>query len=89
MEFTETGRGLDFLHPVAIDFLDEEELLVRYETDTDLSDEDRREIEQITTALRALGLVPGELDLLAPGTSVVPAQRDSGILSSVLNGKYA
>jgi subtilisin family serine protease len=31
----------------------------------------------------------GELDLLAPGTSVVPAQRDSGILSSVLNGKFA
>ncbi len=65
VEFTETKRGLDFLHPVAIDFLDEEEFLVRYETDTDLSDEDRREIEQITTALRALGLVPGELDLLA------------------------
>ena len=30
-----------------------------------------------------------ELDLLAPGTSVVPGQRGAGILSSVLNGKFA
>lgn len=62
--FVEDERGLDFEHPVFVDFLPEDEFREKVTTSRDeLSDEDRREIEQATSLLRALGLVEGDLDL--------------------------
>jgi hypothetical protein len=57
-------RGLDFEYPVYVDFLDEEKFTEKVTADDeDLTDEDRKEIEQATGLLRALGLIEGDLDL--------------------------
>lgn len=59
-------RGLSFEHPVFVDFLKPAEFEKQVTADeSDLSDEDRDEIEHAGGELRALGLVRGRLDLLA------------------------
>jgi hypothetical protein len=62
--FVEDERGLEFEHPVYVDFLPEDEFREKVTTSKEeLTDEDRKEIEQATSLLRALGLVEGDLDL--------------------------
>jgi hypothetical protein len=64
VDFVEKKRDLEFQHPVYVDFLTDEEFTGKVTTDAgDLSDEDRKEIEQSTGLLRALGLVEGDVDL--------------------------
>ncbi len=64
VEIVEDERGLDFLHPVHVDFLAEGEFRSEVTSDeSELTDEDREEIERATGLLRAVGLVRGELDL--------------------------
>lgn len=64
-EVVEDERGLDFEHPIDVDFLSEEEFKKQVTTDEEkLSDEDREEIERSTGLFRALGLVEGDLDML-------------------------
>lgn len=64
VEQVEELRGLEFKHPVHIDFLTVEEFKkdVRSEQG-DLTEEDEEELEQTVGIFRALGLVSGELDL--------------------------
>lgn len=63
-EFVEDERGLAFEHPVYVDFLPEEEFREKVtRAREDLTDEDREEIEQATSLLRALGLVESDIDL--------------------------
>ena len=58
-------RKLSFEHPIYVDFLEPEEFEEQVTADEEeLTAEDRKEIEQYTGQLRALGLVDGELDLL-------------------------
>jgi hypothetical protein len=57
-------RGLEFEHPVYVDFLEEAAFTKKVTSDEeDLTDEDRKEIEQATGMFRALGLLEGDLDL--------------------------
>lgn len=64
--FVERTRGLRFEHPVAIDFLAEDDFRAELTaTDRDLSDEDRVRLDQQVAEFRALGLISGDLDLLA------------------------
>ena len=61
----ETQRGLTFLHPVAVRFLsgkDFEKQVTADESKLDASD--RKEIEQFTGLMRAIGLLSGKVDLL-------------------------
>lgn len=61
--FVEDERGLEFEHPVAVDFLTAEEYSERTRIDeAELTDEDRRLIEEGAAPLRALGLVPEDFD---------------------------
>ena len=63
--FVEDERGLEFDHPVAVDFLSEEEYsdATRVEEDG-LTDEDRRYLEETTAVMTAMGLIPPGTDLL-------------------------
>lgn len=62
--FVEEKRGLEFEHPVYIDFLSEKEFEKEVTSDeSDLTDEDREEIEQVTGLMRALGLMKHGVDL--------------------------
>lgn len=64
VDFVEKERGLDFAHPVYVDFLPEEEFTEQVTADeSELSDEDREEVERSTGMLRALGLIEGDVDL--------------------------
>ena len=66
VHFDEKHRGLDFKHPVFIDFLTPEQYGERARTDPDqLSDEDKKTLESEAGELRALGLVQGDVDLFA------------------------
>ena len=64
VDFVEKKRALKFEHPVYVDFLPDAEFKEQVTSDADdLTEEDRKEIEQATGLLRALGLVEGDLDL--------------------------
>jgi hypothetical protein len=64
-DFVERERGLEFEHPVALDFLTSDEYADRTRVDQgDLTDEDRELFEDGAAPLRALGLVPADADLL-------------------------
>jgi hypothetical protein len=66
VSFVERERGLDFKHPVYLDFLDPEafEELVRTD-ESELTPEDRKAIEDSAAVLRALGLIGSDVDLFA------------------------
>ena len=65
VDFVERERGLEFDHPVPIEFLSDAawEQQVRMQPD-ELSAEDRRAGERDAEVMRALGLAEGDLDLL-------------------------
>jgi hypothetical protein len=63
-DFAEKERGLNFEHPIHVDFLPEAEFKEQVTSDEeDLTDEEREDIEQSTGVFRALGLIEGEFDL--------------------------
>jgi hypothetical protein len=63
--FVEDERGLDFEHPVEVEYLTEREFRERVKSDeSDLTEEDREDLQSGVGLLRALGLVEGDLDLL-------------------------
>ncbi|MGH9213315.1 MAG: hypothetical protein ACRD2C_21990 [Acidimicrobiales bacterium] len=73
-EFVERERGLEFEHPVTVEFLTEGEYGARTRlTETDLTAQDRRELTRQTSLLRALGLASGELDLFEAGNDMADA----------------
>ena len=62
--YVEDARGLEFDHPVFVDFLSPEEYTEEVTTDEEsLADEDREELDRYAGQLRALGVASGELDL--------------------------
>jgi hypothetical protein len=62
--FVERERGIEFDHPVAIEFLTEDEYSESVRADeATLTDDDRALIEESSTVLEALGLVPVGTDL--------------------------
>lgn len=64
VDVVEDERGLDFEHPVYVDFLSEADFEKKVTADdADLTDEDRKEIEQFTGMFRALGMLEGDVDL--------------------------
>ena len=64
--FVEQDKAKPFLHPVYVDFLSDEEFRAVVETEpTSITDEDRVEADQQEAVLRALGLIEGDIDLLA------------------------
>lgn len=64
-DFVEEERGLEFEHPVQVDFVSEDEWRDRaQDAADDLSDEDRQLLEHGAGLFRAFGLAEGEFDLL-------------------------
>lgn len=64
VELAEELRGLTFKHPVTVEFQAPKEFEKGLAADeSELDDEDRKELEQFTGMLRALGLVHGDVDL--------------------------
>lgn len=64
VDFVEEARGLEFQHPVHVDWLAEDEFSDEVTTDEeDLTAEEREETEQFEGLFRALGLLPSDLDL--------------------------
>jgi ABC-type glycerol-3-phosphate transport system substrate-binding protein len=62
--FDEKERGLTYKHPVEIEFLSEDDFKAEVTSSAaDLSDEERRKIDNETASFRALGLVDGGVDL--------------------------
>lgn len=62
--FVEEERGLEFAHPVHIDFLTPEEYSSAARTDAaDLTDEERESFEEYAAVFRSLGLLSGEVDI--------------------------
>ncbi len=65
VKVVERERGLHFQHPVQVNFLSEKEFEQTVTTDdAELTDDERKEIEQTTGMLRAMGLLTGDVDLL-------------------------
>jgi hypothetical protein len=63
-DFVEQERGLEFLTPVHVDFLGEDDYRERVTTSADaLTDDDREALDEYAAMLRALGLVQGDLDV--------------------------
>lgn len=76
--YVEEARGLDFEHPVHVDFLSAEEYSEQTTTDESaLTDEDEAELERLEAELRAFGFAAGELDLLEAFNAV----SDAGTLA--------
>ncbi len=64
-QFVERERGALYDHPVHVDFLTPEEYSELTRTDEgSLTEEDKEEIEELEGAMRALGLLSGDTDLL-------------------------
>ncbi len=71
VEIVEKERGLEFEHPVHVEFLPPAEFEAEITADEDdLSDEDRAEIEQVGAMLRAVGLIDGDVDLFDAANSL-------------------
>ncbi len=63
VDFVEKKRGLEFQHPVYVDFLPADEFKEQVTTDRDdLSDDDLEELEHTSGMFRALGLFEGDVD---------------------------
>lgn len=66
VEFVEDERGLEFLHPVEVTFLADEAFEAEVTVDeSEVTDQDRAEIDELTELSRAFGLIEGEVDLFA------------------------
>jgi hypothetical protein len=77
-EFVEDERGLQFDHPVYVDFLTAAEYTEATTGGDVISEEDeRRELDEYAGQLRALGVASGELDLYEAFNAVI----DSGTLA--------
>jgi hypothetical protein len=64
--FVERTRGLDYKHPVYVDFLSEDDFnRTVTKSDSSLSDSDRDELKQAVEQGRAEGLLQGDVDLVA------------------------
>ena len=64
VDFVEKKRGLEFKHPVYVDFLPVKDFKKQITKDRDeLSADDEKELEQFTGMFRALGLIEGDVDL--------------------------
>jgi len=78
VDFVESERGLDFDHPVPVEFLSDEEYSSETRIDeSTVTDADRTAMEEDSATLVALGLVPADLDLLEAGNDLT----DSGTLA--------
>ena len=64
VHFVEQDRGLTYKHPVYVDFLSDAEFRKQVtSSDSELSANDRKQLETTTGMLRALGLIDGNVDL--------------------------
>lgn len=78
VDWVEQERGLRFLHPVHVDFLTPAQYSDYMRVDTsDLSDEERDELDQSVAMFRALGLVSGSFDM----AEVLNEMYDAGTLA--------
>jgi hypothetical protein len=74
VRFDEKHRGLEFKHPVFIDFLTPEQYSDRVRSEFDrVTDEDKKKLESGVGQLRALGLVSGDFDLLKANEDLADA----------------
>jgi hypothetical protein len=71
------ARGLEFEHPVYVNFLTEAEYTAATTSEAPESEEESTEIDDVVAQIRALGLVSGEVDL----TESVNTLSDSGTLA--------
>jgi hypothetical protein len=63
-EFVEDERGLEFDHPVHVDFLTADEYTdASTEDEADITDDEREELDRYAAELRAMGVASGDLDL--------------------------
>jgi hypothetical protein len=78
VRFDERNRGLDFKHPVEVDFLTSEQYSERTRTEVDvLSEEQKQALANAEGELRAFGLVAGDTSLLDASNDL----QDSGTLA--------
>lgn len=74
VDFVEDERGLEFEHPVYVDFLSSADYSDAVRVDAaDLSDEEAESLDQETSFLRALGLAEGEVDLAEASNDMADA----------------
>jgi hypothetical protein len=78
VSFVERTRGLQFKHPVAVDFVPESAFKHKVTTDEDeLTAEDKTDLEDSVAFMRALGLVEGNVDLF----DAMNQQQSEGVLA--------
>ena len=90
-------RGLDFLHPVPIEYLSPADFEKRLGTDGNVSASERAEVEREESVFRSLGLIGGKVDLLkAYDTSASsstlayydPARQDIIVRGTTLDAEH-
>jgi hypothetical protein len=78
VKFVEKTRRHEFEHPVAVDFLTDDEYSSAIRVDGgELSDDDRTAIDDQVSMMRAVGVVSGELDLFGSRNEIL----DNGTLA--------
>ncbi len=78
VHFDEQHRGLQFEHPVFVDFLSPDEYAKRARSDPgQLTSDDKKSLDNEQGELRALGLMTGDVDLFKAGNDLA----DSGTLA--------
>jgi hypothetical protein len=65
--FVEQERGLEFDHPVAVEFLSDDEFRAEVTRRDEPDEEQLAELESIQAMMRAVGLLSGDVDLLEIG----------------------
>ena len=71
VDFVERDRGLEFEHPVRVEFLADAAFRRRLERDeANLTDEDRHDIEESAAIFRALGLLTADVDFLGASSDL-------------------
>jgi hypothetical protein len=69
--FVEAERGLTFDHPVEVEFLPDEDFREQVTARPAGDDTEQAEIESFVSLLRAVGLVSGDVDLVAVGEELL------------------
>src|SRR3546814_7782375 len=83
----EKERGLEFKHPVHVDFRSEKDFRKDMTADEgDLTQEDKDELEQTSGLLRALGLLKSDVDLFK---QMIRSEEHTSELQSLMRISYA
>ena len=68
--YVEEERGLAFDHPVAVEFMSNEEFRKEVSVQQELTEAEQAEMESMEAGMRAMGLISGDIDMVEAGNEL-------------------